>query len=184
MKAVLLEVPEAMLAERRRLGLDGRDEMWNTVLHMVPPPGGPHQRLGTQLIRVLGPLAERQGLIPSYETGLFRRADDYRVPDQLYCRPEHQSDRGAEGAELIVEILSQDDETYDKRDFYAALGVREMLIVHPGTRMVELLRAVGDRLLPVSADAEGVVRSDVLRAQFATVEGRLRITWEDGVADV
>jgi hypothetical protein len=49
---------------------------------------------------------------------------------------------------------------------------------------VELLRAVGDRLLPVSADAGGGVRSDVLGAQFATVEDRLRITWHDGVADV
>jgi hypothetical protein len=46
MRAVLLEVPEAMLAERRRLELDGRDEVWNGVLHMVPPSGGPHQRLG------------------------------------------------------------------------------------------------------------------------------------------
>ncbi len=184
MRAVLLEVPEAMLAERRRLGLDGRDEMWNKVLHMVPPPGGPHQRLGTQLIRVLGPLAERRGLVASYETGLFRAAEDYRVPDQLYCRPEHQSERGAEGAELIVEIRSKGDETYEKIGFYAGLGVREMLIVHPEGRWVELLRAVGDRLLPVTADAGGSVRSEILGAQFTTVEGRLRITWADGVADV
>lgn len=184
MRAVLLEVPEAMLAERRRLGLDGRDEMWNRVLHMVPPPGGPHQRLGTQLIRVLGPLAERQGLTPSYETGLFRTADDYRVPDQLYCRPEQQSERGAEGAELVVEIRSEGDETYEKIGFYAELGVREMLIVHPEGRWVELLRSVGGRLLPVTADTEGVMRSDVLEVQFAPVEGQLRIIWEDGAADV
>jgi hypothetical protein len=59
-----------------------------------------------------------------------------------------------------------------------------MLIVHPDGRWVELLRAVGGRLLPVSGDTEGAVRSDVLGAQFATVEGRLRITWENGVADV
>jgi hypothetical protein len=74
--------------------------------------------------------------------------------------------------------------TYKKIDFYDGLGVREMLIVHPEGRTVELLRAVGDQLLLVSANAEGGVRSDVLGAQFATVEGRLRITWEDGVADV
>lgn len=55
-----------------------------------------------------------------------------------------------------------------------------MLIVHPDCRWVELLRAVGGRLLPVSADAEGGVRCDVLGARFATVEGRLRITWQDG----
>lgn len=184
MRAVLLEVPEAMLAERRRLGLDGRDEMWNKVLHMVPPPGGPHQRLGSQLFLVLAPLAERHGLVPSYETGLFRGDEDYRVPDQLYCRPKHQSERGAEGAELVVEIRSKDDETYQKIGFYAALGVCEMLIVHPEDRRVELLRAVGNRLLPVTADADGGVRSEVLGAHFATVDRRLRIIWQGGVADV
>lgn len=40
MRAVLLEVPEGMLAERCQLGLDGRDEVWDGVLYMVPPPGG------------------------------------------------------------------------------------------------------------------------------------------------
>ncbi|PZS37928.1 MAG: hypothetical protein DLM62_16515 [Pseudonocardiales bacterium] len=184
MRAVLLEVPEAMLAERRRLGLDGRDEVWNGVLHMVPPAGGPHQRSGSQLLLVLAPLAQHQGLTPSYETGLFRAGDDYRVPDQLYCRPEQQSDRGAEGAELVIEIRSDGDETYEKIGFYAELGVREMLSVHPEGRWVELLRAVGGRLLPVSADAEGGMRSEVLGARFGTVEGRLRIIWQDGVADV
>jgi Uma2 family endonuclease len=184
MRAVLLEVPEAMLNERHRLGLDGRDEVWNGVLHMVPPAGGPHQRMGSELLLVLAPLGKRRGLAASYETGLFRTADDYRVPDHLYCRPEHQSERGAEGAELVVEILSKSDETYEKIGYYAGLGVREMLIVHPEGRWVELLRAVGDRLLPVTADAEGGVRSEVLGVQFATVEGRLRITWHDGVADV
>ena len=74
--------------------------------------------------------------------------------------------------------------TYKKIDFYAGLGVREMLIVHPEGRTVELLRVVDDRVLLVGADAECRVRSEVLDAQFATVEGRLRITWEDGVADV
>lgn len=184
MRAVLLEVPQAMLDERRRLGLDGRDEVWNGVLHMVPPAGGPHQRLGTKLIRVLGLLAECRGLVPSYETGLFRASDDYRVPDQLYCRPEHESERGAEGAELVVEIRSEGDETYDKIGFYAERNVREMLIVHPQGQWVELLRAVGGKLLPVTTDARGEVRSEVLGAQFATVAGRLRITWDDGSAEL
>ena len=182
MRAVMLEVPQKLLDERRRLGLDGRDEVWDGILHMVPPAGGPHQEMSGELYLVLGPLAKRRGLHPYFETGLFRAPDDYRVPDQLYCRPEQRSERGAEGAELVVEIRSERDETYDKIGFYARLGVREMLIVHPQGRWVELLRSVGGRLLPVSADAEGAVRSDVLGAQFVTVAGRLRITWEDGCA--
>ncbi len=41
MKAVILEVDAAMLAERRSKGLDHRDEMWPGVLHLVPSANGP-----------------------------------------------------------------------------------------------------------------------------------------------
>lgn len=43
MRALLLEAPESVLAERRRLGLDGHDETWDGVLHVVPPASGDHQ---------------------------------------------------------------------------------------------------------------------------------------------
>ncbi len=158
--------------------------MWDGVLHMVPPAGGPHQRLGAALLAVLYPLAQAHGLQPHYEAGLFRTEDDYRVPDQMYCRPEALSNRGAEGAELVVEIRSPGDESYDKVDFYAKLGVREMLIVHPTERQVELLRALDKRLLPVDADAGGAVRSEVLGATFTTVDTRLRIGWDGGSAAI
>ncbi|WP_167761061.1 Uma2 family endonuclease [Geodermatophilus sp. DF01-2] len=182
MRGVLVEVPEQMLAERRRLGLDGRDEMWEGVLHMVPPAGGRHQRLGSSLLMTLGPVAERWGLVVSYETGLFRNGDDYRVPDLLFYRPEHASDRGAEGADLVVELRSPGDESYAKLDFYAALGVREVLVVDPAGPAVELFRLVGERLLPVSADTEGGVRSDVLAVRFHTSGDALRLTWVGGEA--
>lgn len=186
MKAVLLEVPESVLADRRQRGLDQRDEVWDGVLHMVPPAGELHQRVGSELLLVLGPRARRHGLRSYYETGLFRTEDDYRVPDQVYCRPEVTSERGVEaGAELVVELVSPGDETYDKIDWYAARAVSEMLIVHPAERRVDLLRRVGDRLLPVTADAQGWVRSDVLGAAFATVAGpRLRVADADGHTDI
>ena len=38
MKAVIPEVPEYMLWERRRTGADRWDEMWEGVLHMAPAP--------------------------------------------------------------------------------------------------------------------------------------------------
>ena len=104
-------VPESLLAERRSRGLDRRDELWTGVLHMVPPPGDAHQGLSTELVMLLGPLAKRRGLVPRVETGLFRNSADYRVPDQLYRRSDAGSTRGAESAELVVEILSPQDET-------------------------------------------------------------------------
>jgi len=34
----MLEAPEELLAERRRKGHDRFDEVWEGVLHMLPPP--------------------------------------------------------------------------------------------------------------------------------------------------
>lgn len=186
MKAVLVDVPPALLEERRRIGADKADEMWDGVLHMVPPASALHQRVGARLFRLLAPLAEARGLVAFYETGLFRADNDYRVPDQLYVRPELVSDRGVEGpADLLVEIRSPSDEIYDKIDWYAALGVRELLIVHPGERRVELLRGTEDRLVVMVPDADGAVRSDVLEVEFRPAPGpRLVVEWTGGQAEI
>lgn len=180
----MLDAPQAMLDERRRLGHDVRDEMWDGVLHVVPPPGERHQGLSSELFLVLGPLAKQRSLAPRIETGLFRTEHDYRVPDQLYCRDEHRSERGVEGAELVVEIRSPRDETYEKLDFYSAIGVHEVLVVHPDDRKVELFRAVGGRLLPVQASRAGGLSAETLGVEFRTVEGRLALTWAEGSAEI
>jgi Uma2 family endonuclease len=130
------------------------------------------------------PLAQARGLVPHFETGLFDDEADYRVPDLLFCRPEHLSERGAEGADIVVEVRSPDDESYAKLDFYAAKGVGEVLVLHPKGRRFELFRLVDGRLCPVSTDAEGAVGADVLGIRLATVDGTLRITWAEGSADI
>lgn len=181
MKAVLLDVPDALLDERRAKGLDKMDEMWDGVVHMVPPAGSAHGGVGTDLLLVLGPVARTLGLRPFADgTGVFRTAKDYRVPDQQFVRPELVTPRGVEGAvEFLVEIRSPRDETYEKLDWYAARGVREVLIVEPLTRAVELYVTRGGRLLPLSPDADGALTSSVLGLRFATVDGPLlRITGE------
>jgi Putative restriction endonuclease len=84
---------------------------------------------------------------------------------------------------VVVEIRSEGDETYGKIGFYLGLGVRGMLIVHPEGHRVELLRSVDGTLLPVSRRRQGMVRSEVLDAQLATVAGRLRVTRQDGTSE-
>lgn len=184
MRVVMLEAPKAMLEERRRLGLDGRDEMWDGVVHMVPPAGGPHQRLSGDFYFVTRPLADAGGLVSHFETGLFDDEANYRVPDLLFCRPDQLSERGAEGAELVVEVRSPDDESYAKLDFYLAMGVHEVLVLHPKGRRFELFRMVERRLTIVSTDAAGAVSCTALGVRLATVGDRLRITWADGSADI
>jgi Uma2 family endonuclease len=178
----MLEVPQALLDERRRQGADRWDEMWEGELHMVPPPSEQHQAVGTKLVRALAPLAEARGLEARYETGLFRPAvdNDYKVPDQLYARPELRSDRGFEGgAALVVEILSPGDETYVKLDWYGAIGVGEVLVIDPDTRRVELFSNREGHMVPV----EPVVITS-LGVQAETVGGKLRLTWDGGSADI
>jgi len=160
MRAVLLDVPEHLLEERRRLGLDGRDEMWEGVLHMVPPPADRHQGLSSDLFLVLGPIAKAAGFVPRFETGLFDPAvahyHDYRVPDQTYAHPRLRTERGIDGpAALVIEFRSPGDDTYDKLPYFHRLGVNEVLIVHPSNRQVELRRSVPVGWEQVAPDAEG-----------------------------
>ncbi len=159
MRVLMLDAPKEMLDERRRLGQDGRDEMWEG-------------------------LAQARGLVPHYETGLFDDEANYRVPDLLFCLPEHLSERGAEGAELVVDLRSPDDESYAKLDFYAAKGVREVLVLHSKDRRFELFRFVDGRTTLMSTDASGAVDSHVLGIRSATVADKLRITWAEGATDI
>jgi Uma2 family endonuclease len=182
----MLDVPESLLDERRRLGLDVFDEVWEGVLHMVPPPSGEHQRLELELGSVFLSAAKRRGLVASNETGLFAADDDYRVPDIVVSRPGNCSQRGVDDtAELVVELRSPGDESYEKLPWYAARGVAEMLIVDPATRRFELYRAEGGNAVAVAPDDDGGVRLDTLGVRVLTVttdDGpRLRVT-DEGVS--
>ena len=182
MRVLMLDAPQAMLDERRRLGQDKRDEVWDGVLHMVPPPGDAHQEFAYLFMKVVGPLAERRGLLPRHEPGLYRSDTDYRVPDLAFARPEHRSESGLSGAQLVGEIRSDGDEAYEKLDFYAAVGVQEMLVLHPRSRRVELFRNVEGRMLPFQPGAG--VYSEVLGVSMQVEDDELVVTWDGGSARV
>jgi len=185
MRAVMLEVPEPLLDERRRLGLDGLDELWNGVLHMVPPPSFVHQTIGSELTGFLKPRLAVRGIKMLHDTGVFRpgsRGRDYRVPDLVFFpadRPELVSERGIEGPALcVVEIRSPEDETYEKMPFYAELGIGEMIVIEPRKRAVELYRLAGAGYLATSANETGRLHAATIDVRFVTLAGaepRLRV---------
>jgi Uma2 family endonuclease len=88
--------------------------------------------------------------------GIFGAADDWRVPDQVYARPEHGIDEGYVSAELVIEIRSPGDDSYRKLGFYAARAVGEVLILHEDRRG-ELFRLGDDGVLARVAPAGGGV---------------------------
>jgi Uma2 family endonuclease len=163
MRGVMLEVPPHLLEERRRLGVDRWDEMWEGVLHMVPPPAERHQSLGSALLAVLHPLARARGLKAAYEIGFFLADDDFRVPDLAVYRPDQASPRGLEGrAELVVELVSPGDDSRAKLPWYLAHGVREVVLIDRDSLAVELY-VPGQEAEPDRVDA---ARSHVLDCSF------------------
>jgi len=185
MRAVLLGVGESFLVARRRMGQDKLDERWEGEWHLVKPPRSWHTFLNGDIFRILVVLAERTGLVGSCEaTGIFAASDDWRIPDQLYCRPAHVTDEGVTSAALVVELRSPGDDSYAKLPFYATRQVAEALIVHEDRR-VELYRRRDDGTMVQVEQADGSARSDTLGCTFTTVDGpRLRIAWDGGSAEV
>ncbi len=141
MRMLVLDPPTAgvgdVLESRRRSGLDRLDEVWDGVYHMVPAPSHIHGAIESQLHRLLGPLATAVGLTMVGQSNLGESEHDFRVPDSALHRP------GAQGrwhpTAALVEIVSPNDETWEKLPFYAAHNVDEVLIVDPRERSVSWL---------------------------------------------
>lgn len=180
MRAVLVDA-ESFLAQRRHQGMDKFDECWDGEWHFVNPPKSWHALLNADMLVALAPLAHARGLRSSGDSlGVFAAENDWRVPDQVYVRPDQIVEEGVVGAELVVEFYSPGDESYLKLPFYASRGIAEVLIVHRDRRF-ELFRLGPDGSYEPVEDG----RSTVLRVMFTTVDGpRLRIDWDGGAAEV
>jgi Uma2 family endonuclease len=139
---------EEILMRRRRSGLDRLDEVWDGVLHMVPAPNYGHASIEAQLIMILGPAASAAGLEVIGQSNLGEGEHNFRVPDSALHRP------GAHGtwhstAALVIEVVSPNDESWDKLPFYADHDVDEVLIVDPAKRSIHWLALDGGEYRPV-----------------------------------
>lgn len=193
MRAVVVNVREEELADRRAKGLDRWDEMWEGVLHMTPAPSLEHQRILDLMIEFLGPRLRESGR-GTLRSGInvFRAEVNYRIPDLTFVATGrehvfHEDGVRGEGPDAVIEIRSPEDETYDKLPFYAAIGVREVIVCHRDTKEPEIFRLAGSQYVAVQRAAEGSLVSDVLGIRFRRVEGpppRLRIEDVNSVANV
>ncbi len=180
MRAVILEVDERMLAERRRLGLDRQDEMWEGVLHLVPPPFTGHGRMQAALIFQFASVVDQVGLVVGVETGVYAADDDYRVPDVVVYPPSAASERGIEGAPLlVVEIRSPGDESDAKVPWYLGRGAGSVVVVDRDTFSVDVFTADG----PVEPGADGLTAVPGLGVRLgpAVDGGALLVETDTGV---
>lgn len=133
---------QALIERRQALGIDIFDEVWEGSYHVVPAPDAAHAYLDNVLAVLLHPYAVAAGLVG---TGPFNlgRPDDYRVPDRGYHRGQ-PTGTWVPTAAIVVEIVSPDDETYEKFTFYARHGVDEILVADPSARTVTIWGRASD----------------------------------------
>jgi len=169
MKTVVLGQPPAeiaaFLARRRALGQDRFDEVWEGVDHLAPMAHPWHGYLDTVLAELLGPYARQAGLIGTSAFNLGEPSD-FRVPDRGYHRQLPASIYVATAA-IVVEIVSPDDETWEKFPFYAGHGVDEIGTAAPAGRELRWFELGSEGYVETgSSSLLGVAASD-LAAEIA-----------------
>jgi Uma2 family endonuclease len=155
---------EAFLARRHALGQDSFDEVWDGDYHVVPAPHAWHGLVDRRLARLLDPVAEAAGLTAIGQFNLGG-PDDYRVPDGGYHRVP-PSGVWLPTAAVVVEVVSPDDETWEKLGFYARHGVDEICIADPRAREIRWFRLAGDAYEETGA-------SELLGVTGADLEARI-----------
>ena len=178
MRAVLVHVTDSQLADRRAKGLDRWDEMWEGVLHMTPAPSLQHQRILDNLIIFLGGhlRATKRGQLVS-GINVFRSSDNYRIPDLTFVASGREQIFSADGVrgggpDAVIEIRSPEDESYEKLPFYAALGIREVVVIDRDTKRPEIYRLAGAEYVALQPDADGWLRSEMMIVKFRVSEGQ------------
>ena len=168
MKAVIPNVPDAITEWRKRNGADRWDEMWEGVLHMPPMPNRDHQDLeGAMEAYLRRSWVGRKGGKVYHQINLASPGDwpsDYRVPDLVLLTPDRfgiDKNEYFEGAPtVVVEIRSPEDESYDKLDFYARLGVPEVWIIDRDTKAPEMFSLAGGSYERRASDSDGWLLSE------------------------
>lgn len=187
MHVVMRDPDPEMLAERRRLGHDLLDEVWDGVLHMVPQPGTTHQGFARDLMWFMRSRV-RDGHQIFYETALYLSSDEsnYRAPDLVVAANAYVAERGVERrAELVVEVLSKNDMSRDKLPFYAECKVKEVWLVDPKTREHEIYVLRGNQYFAATPDRNGTTHAPLFGLDFETIDGpKLRITAADAAVEI
>jgi Uma2 family endonuclease len=179
MKAVMANVPEHILEWRRRTGADQWDEMWEGVLHMAPSPNRDHQDFEYALEAWLREnWAKPNGCRVYHQINISQPGawpNNYRIPDLVLLTPQRFHIDCNEyfdgGPDVVVEIHSPGDESYDKLPFYAFVGVREVLVIDRDTREPELYKLANGEFQLCESGTDGWVKSIATGIELRVASG-------------
>lgn len=172
--------------QRAADGLDLHDEVWEGVYLIMPYPDDEHQDLATSFsavaIEAVGrPLQAkvRAGVNVSDRVVDWRR--NFRIPDvAVFLLETAAVCHGAfwfGGPDFGLEIISPDDRTRDKLNFYEKIGTRELLLIDRDPWALELHRLRDGGFVEVgrsTLDDPTILNSEVLPLSFQLATGETR----------
>jgi len=123
-------------------------ELIGGFLFMVPPPNPPHGSVASRMNRSLIVFLHTNnidGEVHHPKEAILLRAEGstYLEPDMMYVSKELGQKLGDKrsSADIVFEFLSRSTKIYDqtiKADTYLALGVRELWLVDPWNKTIEV----------------------------------------------
>jgi hypothetical protein len=188
MEAVILDpdLRNRLIRQRRRTGADRFDEVWDRVYVISPEADNLHQQIAFRLACAIdqangGPSAGTTftGVNVSDRETHWKR--NYRCPDVALFLPGNPAqDRGSHwlgGPDFAVEIISPYDRSRHKMQFYAKVGVRELLLIDRRPWALELYRSRDDTMELVGTSAPETaapLSSSILPVSFRLLPGESR----------
>jgi Uma2 family endonuclease len=176
-----------LIRDRRKRGGDRHDEVWDGVYVMSPLADNEHQELGLDLAMVIKrslgqgtSIRVLPGCNVSSRAKLWKQ--DYRCPDVAVFLPGNPAEdcqtHWYGGPDFALEIESPFDRSREKFDFYAKVGVRELLFVARHPWSLELFRRAGKECELIGKSEPDVqsalLHSAVLPLGFRLVPGAKR----------
>ena len=180
------ELAKRLIAQRRAWGADHHDEVWEGVYMMSPLAGNEHQRIVAELTAILVEVIGRPGFGNVFAgANVSDRAEgweqNFRCPDvAVFLNDGAAEDRGAfwyGGPDFLVEVVSPDDQTYEKLSFYETVGAREVLVIDRKPWALVLYRLAEGNLIETgrgTAENGVVLTSQIVPLTFQLLPGKTR----------
>jgi Uma2 family endonuclease len=174
---------EKVLADREGSPDRRYDEAWDGVTVIMPEPDNEHFDLSTFFVWVFRSLFDpvnghRVGGPANVSDREVGWKENYRVPDcSLFLSGNPARDLRTHwvgGPDLVLEIVSPDDRSRDKLEFYGEIGSKEVLILDRDPWQLELYQLRGGRMrlkAKVTPGDGAKLTSDVVPLSFQLVGG-------------
>ena len=149
------ELQRSLIRRRRARGQDRYDEVWDGVYVMNAQPNDEHQSIVSRMSHIFECVVGDTGLGQVRPgTNISDRhegwKENYRCPDvAVFLNNSTAINRRTHwqgGPDLAVEIASPRDQTWEKIEFYASVGTRELIIVDRAPWAIELYRLSASQL--------------------------------------